>query len=258
MIFFIPKKEGDDFCFLTELEHKMFRIVLSEWKRNVAPPIWSPKKLQFIPNRRCPVWKDCCTYVRKFVRGKWRYNYDLHYVNPVLSDGGTADVAFYVLKYMLKPSDREKRLQQALHLNLSEEEYEATWKVVRPRSFYSKHFGLAGVGIRKEWKPSERIVDYVRSSVRRSKGYSEFPCFFNPVDGRSFPLSRYYKNNGDCYTIGDALDFHYGSTKARADNVVIRDDVDLSQLVTKETEFMHKVNDIDFKQDSNDLDFLYE
>lgn len=235
----------------------MFRVVLSEWKRNVAPPIWSPKKQRYIPNRRCPEWKDCCTYVRKLVRGKWRYNYDLHYVNPRLSDGGSADVGFYVLKYLLKPSDREKSLQQALRLNLPEDEYEDIWSLVRPRSFYSKHFGLAGDGSRSEWSPSPKIVDYVKSSVQRSKGNFDYPCFINPVDGKTFPLSRYYKNRGDCFTVDDALDFHYGNKKARADNVVIRDDYDVSQIVTKDSAFSHLVNDVDDKQDSFDLDDLY-
>lgn len=236
----------------------MFRVVLSEWKRNVAPPIWSPKKQKFIPNRRCPEWKPCCTYVRKFVRGRWRYNYDLHYVNPRLSDGGTADVGFYVLKYMLKPSDREKRLQQALHLNLSEEEYEDIWSLVKPRCFYSKHFGLAGDGIKKEWKPSQRIVDYVKDSISKAKGNSDFPTFINPNDGKTFPLSRYYKENGDIYSVQDALDFHYGSTTARSDNVVIRDDYDPQQILTKDSDFKRIVNDIDLKQDSNDLDDLFD
>lgn len=235
----------------------MFKIVLNEWKRNVAPPIWSPKKQKFIPNRRCPEWKPLCTYVRKFIRGKWKSNFDLHYVNPRLSDGGTADVGFYVLKYMLKPSDRDTRLQQALHLNLPEDEYEDIWSLVKSRCFYSKHFGLAGDGIRKEWKPSERIVDYVRSSVQKSKGYSDFPCFINPNDGKTFPLSRFYKSNGDCYTVQDALDFHYGSKTARADNVVIRDDYDVSQILTKDSDSARIVNDIDLKQDSDDFDEFF-
>lgn len=237
----------------------MFRIVLSEWKRNVAPPIWSPKKKKFIPNRRCPEWKDCCTYVRKFVHGKWRYNYDLHYVNPVLSDGGTADVGFYVLKYMLKPSDREKRLQQALHLNLPENEYEDIWSLVKPRCFYSKHFGLAGEGIREDWKPSQKIIDYVSSSVQKSKPYSDFPQFINPNDGKFFPLARYYKSRADCFSVQDALDFHYGSKDARVDNVVIHEPDDLHQILTKDSDFQHLVNQVDEKQDYFDfIDDLFD
>lgn len=234
----------------------MFSQVLSEWKRNVTDKFILFKG-QLVRDWRNPVWKPCCTYVRKFVRGKLRSNYDLHYVNPRLSDGGTADVGFYVLKYMMKPSDRANRLQQALRLNLDEEEYEKVWKMVKPSLFYSLHFGLAGVGVRKDWKPSQRIVDYVKDSVLLSKKTSNYPEFINPVDGKHFPLSRYYKSRGECYSLYDALDFFYNDKKARADNVVIREDYDVNQILSKESEFSSKVSDIDLKQDSIDFDDLF-
>lgn len=234
----------------------MFRTVLDEWKRNVTD-VFIKFRGKLVRDWRNPVYKPCCTYVRKMVRGKWRSNYDLHYVNPRTSDGGTADVGFYVLKYLMKPSDREKRLQQALRLNLDDEEYENIWSLVRPSVFYSKHFGLAGEGKRKEWKPSQRIVDYVKDSVDKSKKTSVYPEFINPVDGKHFPLSRYYKSNGECFSINDALDFFYNDRKSRADNVVIHEDYDINQLLSMETDFSSKVTDIDLKQDSVDFDDLY-
>lgn len=235
----------------------MFRAVLDEWKRNVTD-----KFIEFrgkmVRDWRNPVWKPCCTYVCKMVRGKLRSNYDLHYVNPRTSDGGTADVGFYVLKYMMKPSDRVKRLQQALRLNLPEDEYDDIWKVVKPSIFYSKHFGLAGEGKRNDWKPSQIIVDYIKDSVSKSKSTSVYPEFINPVDGSHFPLSRFYKTKGECYTIGDAIDFFYNDRNARVDNVVIQEDYDLNQILSKESEFSSKVNQIDLKQDSIDFDDLFD
>ena len=256
ILFFLPKYVGDDFNTCLNLQYLLFRTVLDEWKRNVTD-VFIKFRCKLVRDWRNPVWKPCCTYVRKVVRGKVRTNYDLHYVNPRTSDGGTADVAFYVLKYMMKPSDREKRLQQALRLNLSDEEYESTWKVVRPSLFYSKHFGLAGDFDDDVWKPSQRILDYVRDSVSKSKKTSVYPEFINPVDGRHFPLSRYYKSRGDCFTVGDALDFYYNDKNGRADNVIIREDYDLNQILTRESELSSKVSDIDLKQDSNDFDELY-
>lgn len=253
----MPKYEHDDFNTCLNLEHLLFQSVLSEWKRNVSDKfiIFRGK---LVRDWRNPVWKPCCTYVRKMIRGKWRSNFDLHYVNPRTSDGGTADVAFYVLKYMMKPSDRAVRLQRALHLNLSEEEYSDVWSLVRPCMFYSKHFGLAGDGKRDEWKPSQTIVDYVKDSVSKSKSTSDYPEFINPVDGRHFPLARYYKSKGFCYSIGDALDFFFGDKMARADNVIIRKDYDLNQVFTKYSDFASKVSDIDLKQDSVDFDELFD
>ena len=114
----IPKQDGDDFNTCLNLQQKLFDEVLSEWKRNYG-------------SRKHPDYRPLCTFVRKFVRGKLRTNYDLHYVNPVLSDGGSADVAFYVLKYMMKPSNRVTRLRRALTLNLSQDEFEDIWKIVK-------------------------------------------------------------------------------------------------------------------------------
>lgn len=256
IIFFLPKYDGDDFNTCLNLEHLLFSSVLSEWKRNVTDKFINFRG-KLVRDWRNPVWKPCCTYVRKMVRGKWRSNYDLHYVNPRTSDGGTADVGFYVLKYMMKPSDRAVRLQQALHLNLPSEEYDDVWSLVKPSLFYSKHFGLAGEGKRKDWKPSPRIVDYVRDSVEKSKRYSDYPEFINPVDGRHFPLSRFYKSNGECFSVGDALDFFYFAKNQRVDNVIIEEEYSIEQIRSRLSEFASKVSDVDLKQDSVDFDDLF-
>lgn len=254
IIFFLPKYDGDDFNSCLNLQSVLFKEVLFEWRRNVAPPVWSPKKQKFIPNRRCPEYKPLCTYVRRFVDGKFRTNYDLHYVNPRTTDGGTADVAFYVLKYMMKPSDRAVTLQRALALNLPEEEYNDVWSLVKPRYFGSLHFGLAGDVVDGKWKPSEKIVSYVKECVEKSKRCSDFPQFVNPVTGQHFPLSRYYKSNGDCYSVDDSLDFFFKSRTARADNVVIEDDRDVYQYLSSLAEFSSKVHSVELKEESFDLD----
>lgn len=244
MIFFLPKYERDDFLTCQQLEHHLFRSVLDEWRRNYG-------------SVRKPDYRPLCTYVRKVINGKVRTNYDLHYVNPRLSDGGIADVSFYVLKYMLKPSSREQKLQRALHLNLDEDEYNSVWSLVRSRCFYSLHFGLSGDGKRKDWKPSQRIVDYVKGCVQKSKRSSDYPQFINPVSGQHFPLSRYYKGFGDCYSVSDALDFYYNDKKSRVDNVIMDDDYDVNQLFSKDADFQHKVNDVQKKIDSNSFDDLF-
>lgn len=223
MIFFVPKYEGDDYLTCLNLERVLFKAVLSEWKRNYG----SDKK---------PDYRPLCTYYRRIKNGKLSTNYDLHYVNPRTSDGGTADVGFYVLKYMLKPSVREVRLQRAFRLNLPEDEYERSWQIVKSKSFYSKGFGLNGK------QPSQQIIDYLKRSIRDSK--QSFPEFINPVDGKKFPLSRYYKSKGFIYGVGDALDFYYRDMKARVDNVIIQDDRDESQCATKVADFNSKVNQV--------------
>lgn len=193
ILFMVEKYPKDTFGDILNLEKLLFDSVLHEWRRNYG-------------STRRPVYKPLCTYVRRFVRGKLSSNYDLHYVNDASSQNGMSDVAFYVTKYMFKPSERAERLQQALHLNLSEDEYEDIWKIVRPGMTASPGLGLAD-------------TDYVRECIRHSKQTSEFPRFYNPVDGSNFPLSRYYSRKG-IYTMEDALFFNSKKT----DHEVIPDD----------------------------------
>lgn len=233
----------------------MFKEVLAEWKRNVAPPIWSAKKQKYVPNTRWPLWQKLCTYKRIFVRGQMRTNFDLHYVNPVLSDGGTADVAFYVLKYMMKPSDRAVRLQQALHLNLPEDEYDSIWKLVKCRHFESEGFGL---GADPKRSSSLAVYRHIRKSVELGKHNSDFPVFFNPVDGKSFPLARYYKNRPELYSIDDALDFFYNDRDSRADNMIIRPDIGNGQYEVSLSKFAKSEKVVDFQQTATDFDDLYD
>lgn len=198
ILYLLPKYDSDDYATIFNLEKTMFDAVLANWVRNYG----SDKK---------PKYKPLLTYKCRMVHGTMKRNYDLHYVNPALTDKGEADVAFYVLKYMLKPSDRAVRLQQALHLNLDEDEYNSIWNLVKPRYFKSLGFGFNGLDKDKD------IVDYIRSCVQRSKSVSEFPSFYNPIDGKSFPLSRYYRNCGDTYTLHDAEAFSFQSTKLPED-----------------------------------------
>ena len=119
-LFFLPKYEGDSFLDCLNLESILFDALLAEWRRNYG-------------STRVPAYRPLCTYYRKFIGGKLSATYDLHYAVPSASDAGLASVAFYVCKYMLKPSTKEVRLQQALHLNLPDDEYETVWKTVRNR-----------------------------------------------------------------------------------------------------------------------------
>lgn len=241
----------------------MFKAVLSEWKRNVAPPIWSKKRNKFIPNSRYPVWKPLCSYVRKMVHGRIRTNYDLHFVQEGLTSAGSSDVAFYVLKYMMKPSNREKRLQQALHLNLDSEEYEAVWKIVRSRSFASEGFGLGTssfhkVGMHRIYDVPEIVLQHLRKGIDLSfKNDEPIPSFFSPVDGSSHPLAKYYKNRGEIFTQDDFINFFYSSKLSRADNVVITEAPD-NQTDQKIEKFVENVSLVEFSQSVSDLDDLFE
>lgn len=190
LIFVIEKRKGDRYPEIMQLETRGFANVLREWRRNYG-------------STRKPDYKPCCTYIRRMIRGELKSTYDFHYVNPSSSAQGAMDVAFYVTKYMMKPSERAVRLQRALKMNLDEDEYEDVWKLVRPCMCASPGLGMS----------DDVQIDYVRSCIDRSKSTdSEFPRYYNSVNGKTFPLSRYYIRKG-LYNVDDATDFYFRSKK---------------------------------------------
>lgn len=168
-LFFIPKDSNDDKLYPAQLETTLRRVVFSEWKRNYG-------------SHKFPRYEPLFQYHSKYVGGKLNSNFDLHYVVPHSSEKGSSDVSFYVTKYLLKPSDKESRLQQALKMNLSEEEYNDIWSLVRSKSLCSKFFGAS----------TQRQKDYILSCIEVSKNDSTGLKYFCE-DGSSQSLSKYYK-----------------------------------------------------------------
>lgn len=212
ILFFIPKGKNDKYSRIMSLEQTLFDVVLKYWARNIG-------------SDRKPVYKPCCTYIRKKIRGKWHSTYDLHYVYPTQDDPTGLNVAFYVLKYMLKGSNHDLSLQRALKLNYDDEEYRDTWKLVKSRSVSSKGFGLGDVKFSRNGltPPSEEVIEYIRECVEISKLEKSFdyPCFFNVNTGQSFPLAPYYRNKGVFYKYTDALHFYFNSRLDSIDSPVV-------------------------------------
>lgn len=252
ILFLVPKHDDDDLNVCLGLQKVLFDEVLSEWKRNFG-------------SRKFPDYKPLCSYVRKVVHGRLRTNFDLHYVNPVLSSGAESDVSFYVLKYMLKPSDRAIRLQQALKLNLPEDEFVDIWKLVRCRHFESEGLGLgtsryvSDNGHRNYVIP-DKVLSHLRRGIDLSKRKQDepIPFFFSPIDGSSSPLAKYYKSKGEVFNQQDFLDFFYASKKIGADNVVIKDDIDVCQTDIQIDKFEKNVALVDFNSTANELDDLFD
>lgn len=227
VLFLVPKFSDDDYGTCITLESSMRSILLEQWKRNYG-------------SRSHPRYESLCTYVCKYIRGKWRSNYDLHYVNPNFSDKGVADVGFYVLKYMLKPSYRTVRLQRALRLNLDPDEYESIWSEVKPRFFKSHDFGLAT-------EPS--IIGYLRDSIEATKHRYDFPVFVNPINGSTMPLSRFYKSKGDIYDVDTATYFAMEKKKVDYDDP----NYTKCQEHSLRKEFLEKISDSSSFDDDDTL-----
>ena len=239
VLFLVPKHEGDMFFDCLNLQQTMFDAVLHEWRRNSG-------------STRAPVWSPLCTYVRRFVRGRLSTNYDLHYCSARSPGDSLANVAFYVLKYMLKRSDRETKLQQALHLNLPPEEYNDVWSVVRSRYVSSLGFGLAPS---RTAKISSDVYHYLRRCVQRSMDEKlDYPCYWSPESGNQFPLSRYYRNNGLIYSYEDALDFYFRKNDGRLDTVVDDSFISVSDWHKKVTEYERKIEQTSLDRFGDPLD----
>lgn len=206
LIFALPKYSSDDYMDIMNLEHRLFEVIKDNWVRNVAV------NKNGKPNNRSPKYVPLFTYAHKFKAGKLFSNYDLHYITPSMQSDGVADVGFYVMKYMLKPSPREVRLQRALKLNLPFDEYESIWKKVKSRKVMSKDFGS---------KSDPRVIEYIKSGLDLPPS-EPYPIFVNPSNGQHFPLARFYRDSGHIVS-----PYHYDVIKSvfpsLTDNVVVRD-----------------------------------
>lgn len=229
VLFFVPKYDGDDFNTCLGLERSMFSTLLSNWTRRVGG------------SNKFPNYVPLCTYVRRYRFGKISTNYDLHYVNENYSMDGSANVAFYVLKYMLKPSDRARRLQQALRLNLSESEYNRYWSIIKPRYWKSHDFGLSN---------DKDIQSLLRSNIESNKQLFPYPIFVHPLTGQTFPLSRYYKSKGEIYDLDLATFFSFEQMKR---NESFDPDFTECREHSLRLDYLAKVSE----SESNN-DFLYE
>lgn len=198
LIISLPKYKDDYVHTPFNLEKVLYDIILIQWVRNVG-------------STRKPIYRENSTLVRRFYSGRLSSNYDCHYIVPNLTDSGVSSTAYYVSKYMLKPSTREIKLQQALKLNLNIDEYECIWRDIKNGHYMSKGFGLRGfpdyvdvdsVGI------DLSIVKYIRKGIVQSiKDGLSFPCFIIPDSGKMIPLSRFYRKY--FLNVDDAFSFYY-------------------------------------------------
>ena len=239
----LPKYDSDDKDVTPfNLENLLWHELLKEWRRNIG-------------SRRNPIYKPLLTYKRKVVHGCVMSNYDLHYVRPLVDDDGASSVAFYVTKYMLKRSDKESRLQQALHLNLDEFEYQKVWNVVKSKVDTSLGFGLNPLlENNRIISYDSKIIDYIRSCIERS---TEFAKYFNPCDGKSMPLAYYYKSKGRLYNLSDAL-LHKLQADTGYDDGFHYDDVYYSQLIKSVRDYENQIKQVSERGDIDNIGDVFD
>lgn len=192
IIFFIPKREGDTVATCESLNVLLRKMLLSYWSKNVG-------------TRKNPRYERLFLYRQKFINGKRYSNFDCHYVNPSV-DGGVANVAFYVTKYVSKDSDKERSLMLLLRGMLaSKSDFDLVWSVVKSRLVCSK-----GLGFDAEFVPDVKM-DPITGTMHRTRRLSFNSAIVSALksnalldkesgsavyvnfDGKHIPLCSYYR-----------------------------------------------------------------
>lgn len=221
-----PKNKDDTLAVRISFAQRLFDIFLKHWRRNIADPVWSPKRQKYIPNSWRPVWQPLCTYKRTFKS----YNFDLHYVDPWSSKNGLEDVAFYVSKYVLKYDKWVDALKSKLYFNLPVDEFREVWDLIRPRRLMSKGFGSP---------ESPAVASHIYKGIELSlhDQNARYPYFISPVDGSTYPLAPYFSKL--FLRLDDLEVFHYRSPSLTGYDRMIDTSPDLSveEILQKETKF---------------------
>lgn len=244
VLFFVPKSYAPEYEDILNVEHLLYWTVRDNWKINVED---EPYKKKFHPR-----YEPMFQYHEKYIAGKLRKNYDLHFVNPSLTVGGVSDAAFYVLKYMLKQSEYERKLHSKLFLTYEPSEASYLWKLVRSKLFYSTYFGFNPEKVNPfgDMDADPAIISYLQDCINQSKGNFPYPCFYNPNTAQSFPMAKYYTGHhlfsSQFIDLNDLFIFH--DFQPSEDNVSIRD-MALSEIAAQMDAFLHRVDSVGSEND---------
>lgn len=219
-LLFLRKFDTDSKYEFLQLERLSFKVVLSEWRENIATTVAKRdskryRKGDLIKNTRHPVWRNLCTYVESYRNGKLHRTYDLHYVRPLI-DTGTNDVSYYVAKYLFKDSTAVKYRQKCCFDEVLDDYYDDPDREHEDKKLamrlYRQYFrtgrrSSANVGYRftdesyceyrkshnkRCLRSSPEFRKYVMSYVRQCKKDGRPLCFVDVYTGKEIPLSKYY------------------------------------------------------------------
>lgn len=227
IIFSLPKQAGETLSDKLSRASILHDIVLSYWQRNIATTTKYFKKTgetKVVPDSRNPVYVPLCNYV---CNAKGR-NFDFHYVDPSSSEGGSADVAFYVTKYTCKCDDWYEKLEYALYKSLPYEEFKEIKAKIRPHCMQSHNWGDPD---------NPAVKEHIRKGIDLGTHTTEYnySIFINPVTGQTFPLSPYFRRKFE--TIDDVLTRYYQQDPNKMltnyDNMLEQDHESFEQAMRK-------------------------
>ena len=206
LLFFVPKNGRDEFDNLN-LERRLYKLIWSLWAVNLATRV--TKSGRTVADNVHPLYDTLSDYRVRHRYGRTEKTFDFHYVVPSTTKNGVLDVTSYVTKYCLKFDPWVNSKQQALHLNLSPEEYNDYWFLLKPRVLISKNFGTA-----------EHYSRYLQHGIELSikdKSVSTF-CFIDSLSGRLYPLAPILRDK--FVTIDQYEQFFFSRLGYTPDNIV--------------------------------------
>lgn len=225
-LFFVPKKKGDNLASCLTLEKHLFDRVLANWYTNLG-------------SKRSPIKSSNLNYRKIYTSQGVKTNYDLHYVNPSLTDQGETDCAFYTSKYLLKDDDYTKKLKGALWHNLDEGTFSYYWSLLRHKTLTSHYVGDV---------TSPNVLSYLDFCIRFSlDSRLPYPCFINRFTGQTFPMSPYLRDL--VITTEDLLLFRQNAELFYAPNSSVRltPEIDVDKYLSKQKRFKKIQEHINFR-----------
>lgn len=212
-----------------DFERRNKWVLFNNWQRNIG-------------TRNNPLYQQLSEYKESWRYGRLRTTYDFHYVNPILSKGGVTDVAFYVLKYMLKGME-EQKTRQAVKINYDERQAYEFWEKIRNRREYSLGFGL-DIDLSKKGKDrtitedicNTEIIKYLKDGIQRSiKAKEPYALYYCPENLMTFPLSKYYRSKPFIYD--NLQDFYEIDTDKFRENLLMPETIPFNKLEQQRQEF---------------------
>lgn len=251
LLILFKKSDIGNYLDCLNFEAKYKWTIFRNWKRNIG-------------TQHYPLWQDLSEYRESYRGGRIRRTYDFHFVNPLTTKGGITDVAFYVLKYMLKGM-QEKDTQRAIYLNYEKWEAQKIWDTVKNRREYSLGFGL-DVDYSKQGKNrsiteeicNPEIVKYLRDGVKRSlQGNEEYAYYYCPENLNTFPLANYYKRFAFIYNLEDEKKFYERNPERYRWNKLNGDDTATNSKVKQWRDLERIINQTELDDIADDFDELF-
>lgn len=251
MLLLFKKSDIGNYLDCLNFEAKYKWTIFKHWQRNIG-------------TQHFPLWQDLSEYRESYRNGRIRKTYDFHYVNPLTTKGGITDVAFYVLKYMLKGM-QEKDTKRAIYLNYERWEAQKIWDTVKNKREYSLGFGL-DVDYSKQGKDrtitedicNPEIIKYLKDGVKRSlQGNEEYAYYYCPENLNTFPLANYYKRFAFIYNLEDEKKFYEKNPERYRWNKLNGDDTATNTKVKQWRDLERIINQTELDDIADDFDELF-